>query len=127
MSFDGFQADAFQADAFQMEAAVAAPGLSFQWGIYRQQRDAQERERIRLADAAFIAAQAAANEVDAPVAPDVAQAVAVALKQYALPDGRPYFESIAKMQAAIRAADREARQFTLDEDAAQALLIWLMH
>ena len=111
-----------------MEAAVAAPGLSFQWGIYRQQRDAQERERIRRLEAALAAKLEAATDTPEPVAEQAAvEAVAVALKQYALPDGRPYFESIAKMQAAIRAADREARQFTLDEDAAQALLIWLMH
>ena len=116
-----------------MEAAVAAPGLSFQWGIYRQQRDAQERERIRRLEAALAAKIEAVTET--PVAePDAVEAVAVALKQYELPDGRPYFESIAAMQAAIRAADREqrrldaiARQYMLDEDAAQALLSWLIH
>jgi len=133
VSFDGFQSDAFQTDAFQTgEAVAAAPGLSFQWGIYRQRRDAEAALR-REEEAQAIAEQGLAA-IDEPVTEQAVEAVAVALKQFELPDGRPYFESIAKLQAAIRAQDREQRrqdaialQAALDDDAARAFMGWLMN
>ena len=71
--------------------------------------------------------------IEVAVTEQAVEAVAVALKQFELPDGRPYFESIAKLQAAIRAQDREQRrqdaialQAALDDDAARAFMGWLM-
>ena len=131
-----FQADAFQNDAFQVEEAVAAPTNVKLWEFYRKKRDAENYRAPETDDEVATLSEAVAGETIPEVAgrtQEQQRADALARREIARQVAEAEYERIALAQRVAEqarvAAEVERQrliQLQLDEEAALALMFWLM-